>query len=143
MYPKVILKGIFCVLPDNFLRFAWQATETLLYDYEKSGYHLDKDIKDIMNIVTGTGNDEKFWHLSSNGSGYSIIKLKKSTDSSDYRRFGNNNNTVVMDGNIICIKSGKCKLFVNGKHIFSYAADKELFYIKRAGNNYIGYALGA
>ena len=26
MYPKVILKGIFCVLPDNFLRFAWQAT---------------------------------------------------------------------------------------------------------------------
>lgn len=117
--------------------------ETLLYNYEKSGYHLDKDIKDIMNIVTGTGNDEKFWHLSSNGSGYSIIKLKKSTDSSDYRRFGNNNNTVVMDGNIICIKSGKCKLFVNGKHIFSYAADKELFYIKRAGNNYIGYALGA
>lgn len=83
--------------------------ETLLYNYEKSGYHLDKDIKDIMNIVTGTGNDEKFWHLSSNGSGYSIIKLKKSTDSSDYRRFGNNNNTVVMDGNIICIKSGKCK----------------------------------
>ena len=26
MYPKVILKGIFCVLPDNFFRFAWQAT---------------------------------------------------------------------------------------------------------------------
>ncbi len=26
MYPKVILKGIFCVLPDNLLRFAWQAT---------------------------------------------------------------------------------------------------------------------
>ena len=31
MYPKVILKGIFCVLPDNFLRFAWQATYTPLY----------------------------------------------------------------------------------------------------------------
>lgn len=30
MYPKVILKGIFCVLPDNFLRFAWQATEISL-----------------------------------------------------------------------------------------------------------------
>lgn len=36
MYPKVILKGIFCVLPDNFLRFAWQATS------HKSSFKIEK-----------------------------------------------------------------------------------------------------
>lgn len=118
--------------------------EEMLKKYVQLGYETDKSIDDILRTAAGTNTSEIWWSLSPNKSGYSIIRLRENADGSGYKRYGNNNNRgVVMDGKIISIKAGKCRLFITDRKIYSYAADKELFYIKRIENDYVGYRLTA
>lgn len=116
--------------------------EEMLSGYIRLGFETDKSIEDIMKISAGNAS-ELWWNLSPDKNGYSIKKYRKNADGTGYRRYGNNNNKVVMNGKIICITVGKCRLFIADRKIYSYAADKEIFYIKRKQNEYAGYSISA